>query len=150
MTSQHPEQKQEGVNDPLTREFFLEALAQFEQASENLLLQARRRYRFIQERQQASDGLKEAEALLIVNGRVEGKNEGERKASLQVLMIEDPEARQHQKALQVWDEKIANIDADMEHTRAVQASARYRMRYADATLHYLASQPWQSPHESEV
>lgn len=147
MTSVNQDEK--AVN-PASPEFFFEALDQFERASENLLNEARRRYRFIQERQQASDGLKEAEALLIMHGQVQGKNEAERKAALQVLMIEDPEARQHQAALRVWDEKIANIDADMEHTRAIQTSARIRMWYADATLRSLVGIKPESPHESET
>lgn len=143
------QQGEQAVN-PASPEFFFEALEQFDQASENLLSETRRRYRFIQERQQASAGLKEAEALLLMHGKVQGGNVEERKASLQVLMIEDPEARQHQAALRVWDEKIANIDADMQHTQAIQTSARIRMWYADATLRYLAGIKPESPHESEA
>jgi len=143
------QQGEQAVN-PASPQFFFEALQQFDQASAHLLNEARRRYRFVQERQQASDGLKEAEALLIANDKVEGKNEQQRTAALRVLMIEDPEARQHQAALRVWDEKIANIDADMEHTRAIQTSARIRMWYADATLRCLAGLRPESPHESEA
>ena len=125
--------------NPADGEFFLKALDQFEQAAHTLLHKADQRYGLVVERQQAQDALKEAEALLTAEG-IEGKNVEERKANLVVAMKNDPLAEEARATIAETDQRIASLDAEMEHTRALQGSAKSRMRYAIATRLFLASQ----------
>jgi len=142
-------QKQQAIENPASREFFLEALRDFEDNSAALRTQAAERWGFVQARQTAMDELREIEARLVTNGQVEGKNAGERAARLGLLMADDPGAKSVRDTIGHCDAKIWIIDAEADLMRANQASARYRMRYADATLRYLAGQQATEPYESE-
>jgi hypothetical protein len=142
-------QAEQDVNDPTTREFFETALSDFEVAAESLTSAARTRYGWLTERQAKQEALKDIEARKVANGEAEGKNAEERKAALQVLMAEDGEAAGIRRDIDRLEGSIANIDIELERLRGVQASARYRMRYADATLRFLTGQQPTQPHESE-
>lgn len=143
-------QQDEKAVNPASRHFFFEAEVAYVQATKGILSLIKERWDQQQEQGKARDALKDIEARLIANGQVEGKNAEERTARLRVLLVDDPEAEAQREALAKTDVTLVELDTRSEMERSLQAMARYRLRYADATLRYLANIPPELPHESEA
>jgi len=135
------------IVNPASPEFFFEAETAYAEAEKKMMELMKDRW--VEQQAQAShrDTLKEIEARLLSAGEVEGKNEAERKARLQVLLADDPEAKAEREFLRRAEAHLMQIDIDMESARSMRDLMRYRLRYADATLRYLAGIPPESPHE---
>jgi len=141
-------QDEQAVN-PASPEFFFEAEKRFAEATEAVRQLIGAKWSTQQELSAGRDALKDTEARIIANG-VDGKNAEERTANLRVLMAEDQEAEHLRLTLIAREGEAVGIDQRLERQRGAQALARYRLRYADATLRYLANIPPESPHESRA
>ena len=142
-------QSEQDVN-PASPEFFFEAEKTYAEASNKVMTLMKARWERQQAQANARDALKEVEARILISGDVDGKNETERKAQLVALLAEDPEAIGVRNSVRQAETSLAQIDIDMESARGMRDLMRYRLRYADATLRYLANIPPELPHESEA
>lgn len=142
-------QDEQAVN-PASPEFFFEAETACAEASAKIMGLMADRWRNQQAQSLARDTLKDIEARQLISGQVEGKNAEERKAQLAILLAEDAEYIGAGNALRQVEATLFQIEIDMESARSLQSLMRYRLRYADATLRYLANIPPESPHESEA
>lgn len=143
-------QQDEKAVNPASPEFFFEAEAAYKEATQDRLELVKKRFYLDESRQQERDGLKDVEARLIANGQVEGKNAEERTARLRLLLADDPEAQALRGKAALRDEQMIQLEGEITRREMRQKVALYRLRYADATLRYLANIPPESPHESEA
>jgi len=132
--------EQEKQVNPADSAFFFEAETAYAEASKKLMALMKDRWEEQLALAKARDSLKEAEARLLMSGEVNGKNAEERKAQLTNLLAEDPEAIGARNAVRHAETDLAQIEIDIESVRSMRDLMRYRMRYADATLRYLANQ----------
>lgn len=143
-------QQDEKAVNPANPKFFFEAEAAYKEATQDRLELVKKRFYLDESRQQERDGLKDVEARLIANGQVEGKNAEERTARLRLLLADDPEAQALRGKAALRDEQMIQLEGEITRREMRQKVALYRLRYADATLRYLASLGPTEPHESEA